>query len=118
MTSVLMSPDGKTIEAEAAHGTVTRHYRQHQQGKATSTNPIASIFAWTQGLTFRGKFDDTPDVVRFAETLEKVCIKTVEDGHMTKDLALLIGPEQAWMTTEQFFEQIRVNLEAAMASWN
>ncbi|MDI1296524.1 MAG: isocitrate/isopropylmalate family dehydrogenase, partial [bacterium] len=117
MTSVLLSPDGKTVEAEAAHGTVTRHYRQHQQGKATSTNPIASIFAWTQGLSFRGKFDDTPDVTKFAETLERVCIKTVEDGAMTKDLALLIGPEQAWMTTEQFFEQIRVNLEAEMAKW-
>ena len=118
MTSVLMSPDGRTIEAEAAHGTVTRHYRMHQQGKQTSTNPIASIFAWTQGLQFRGKFDGTPDVTRFAETLEKVCIQTVEAGHMTKDLAILIGPEQPWMTTEQFFEQIRVNLEAAMASWN
>ena len=117
MTSVLLSPDGKTVEAEAAHGTVTRHYRQHQQGKATSTNPIASIFAWTQGLSFRGQFDETPDVVKFAETLEKVCIKTVEDGAMTKDLALLIGPEQAWMTTEQFFEAIRVNLEKEMANW-
>jgi len=117
MTSVLMTPDGKTVEAEAAHGTVTRHYRQHQQGKATSTNPIASIFAWTQGLAYRGRFDDTPDVTRFAETLEKVCIKTVEDGAMTKDLALLIGPEQPWMTTEQFFEAIRANLEAAMADW-
>ncbi|MDF7773977.1 NADP-dependent isocitrate dehydrogenase [Sphingomonas sp. AOB5] len=117
MTSVLMSPDGKTIEAEAAHGTVTRHYRQHQQGKSTSTNPIASIFAWTQGLSFRGKFDNTPDVTKFAETLERVCIETVEAGHMTKDLALLIGPDQAWMTTEQFFEQIRVNLEAEMAKW-
>ncbi|MGK6355159.1 NADP-dependent isocitrate dehydrogenase [Sphingomonas sp. DT-207] len=117
MTSVLMSPDGKTIEAEAAHGTVTRHYRQHQQGKATSTNPIASIFAWTGGLKYRGKFDDTPEVTRFAETLEKVCIDTVESGKMTKDLALLIGPDQAWMTTEQFFEAIRVNLEEAMGSW-
>ena len=117
MTSVLMSPDGKTIEAEAAHGTVTRHYRMHEQGKATSTNPIASIFAWTQGLQFRGKFDDTPDVVRFAETLERVCIKTVEDGGMTKDLAILIGPEQPWMTTEQFFEQIRLNLEKEMTAW-
>ncbi len=117
MTSVLMSPDGKTIEAEAAHGTVTRHYRQHQQGKATSTNPIASIFAWTGGLKFRGKFDDTPDVVRFAETLERVCVETVESGKMTKDLALLIGPDQPWMTTEQFFEAIRENLEAEMASW-
>ncbi|MFL6748033.1 MAG: NADP-dependent isocitrate dehydrogenase [Sphingomicrobium sp.] len=116
MTSVLMSPDGKTIEAEAAHGTVTRHYRMHQQGKATSTNPIASIFAWTGGLKFRGQFDDTPDVVRFAETLERVCVETVESGKMTKDLAILVGPEQAWMTTEQFFEAIRDNLEAAMAS--
>ncbi len=117
MTSVLMTPDGKTVEAEAAHGTVTRHYRQHQQGKATSTNPIASIFAWTRGLMYRGKFDDSPQVVKFAETLEKVCIKTVEGGKMTKDLALLIGPEQAWMTTEQFFEAIVQNLEKEMASW-
>lgn len=117
MTSVLLSPDGKTVEAEAAHGTVTRHYRQHQQGKATSTNPIASIFAWTGGLKFRGKFDDTPDVVKFAETLEKVCVATVESGKMTKDLALLIGPEQPWMTTEQFFEAIRQNLETEMAGW-
>ncbi|HUD93726.1 NADP-dependent isocitrate dehydrogenase [Sphingobium sp.] len=117
MTSVLLSPDGKTVEAEAAHGTVTRHYRQHQQGKATSTNPIASIFAWTGGLKFRGKFDETPDVVKFAETLEKVCIQTVESGAMTKDLALLIGPDQAWMTTEQFFEAIRVNLETEMGKW-
>ncbi|BAK66215.1 isocitrate dehydrogenase (NADP+) [Sphingobium sp. SYK-6] len=117
MTSVLMTPDGKTVEAEAAHGTVTRHYRQHQQGKATSTNPIASIFAWTGGLKFRGKFDETPEVIRFAETLEKVCIKTVENGQMTKDLAILIGPNQAWMTTEQFFEAIRANLEAEMSNW-
>ena len=117
MTSVLMTPDGNTVEAEAAHGTVTRHYRMHEQGKATSTNPIASIFAWTRGLIYRGKFDDTPDVTRFAETLERVCIKTVEDGHMTKDLAILIGPDQAWMTTEQFFEAIRANLEKEMASW-
>ena len=115
MTSVLMTPDGKTIEAEAAHGTVTRHYRMHQQGKATSTNPIASIFAWTGGLKYRGQFDDTPDVVRFAETLERVCIETVEAGHMTKDLAILVGPEQHWMTTEQFFETVVHNLEAAMA---
>jgi isocitrate dehydrogenase len=115
MTSVLMSPDGKTIEAEAAHGTVTRHYRMHQEGKATSTNPIASIFAWTGGLKYRGKFDGTPDVVRFAETLERVCIETVEAGHMTKDLAILVGPQQPWMTTEQFFEAVRANLEAAMA---
>jgi len=117
MTSVLMAPDGKTVEAEAAHGTVTRHYRQHQQGKATSTNPIASIFAWTRGLAYRGKFDETPDVTRFAETLEKVCIETVEKGAMTKDLALLIGPDQAWMTTEQFFEAIRQNLETEMGNW-
>ncbi len=115
MTSVLMTPDGKTVEAEAAHGTVTRHYRMHQQGKATSTNPIASIFAWTGGLKYRGKFDDTPEVVRFAETLERVCIETVEGGQMTKDLAILVGPEQPWMTTEQFFEAIVKNLEAAMA---
>ncbi len=117
MTSVLMSPDGKTVESEAAHGTVTRHYRQHQQGKATSTNPIASIFAWTGGLKNRGKFDGTPDVTRFAETLERVCIETVENGQMTKDLAILIGPEQPWMTTEQFFEAIVNNLEIAMGSW-
>jgi len=117
MTSVLMTPDGKTVEAEAAHGTVTRHYRMHQQGKATSTNPIASIFAWTGGLKYRGKFDDTPEVVRFAETLERVCIETVESGQMTKDLAILVGPEQAWMTTEQFFEAIVHNLEAAMKEW-
>jgi len=117
MTSVLLSPDGKTVEAEAAHGTVTRHYRQHQQGKATSTNPIASIFAWTRGLMYRGRFDGTPDVVKFAETLERVCIQTVENGHMTKDLALLIGPGQDWQTTEQFFETIVQNLEKEMASW-
>ena len=117
MTSVLMTPDGKTVEAEAAHGTVTRHYRMHEQGKATSTNPIASIFAWTRGLIYRGRFDETPEVVRFAETLERVCIETVEQGSMTKDLAILIGPDQAWMTTEQFFEAIRVNLEKEMGSW-
>ncbi|MBA2919327.1 NADP-dependent isocitrate dehydrogenase [Sphingomonas sp. MAH-20] len=117
MTSVLLSPDGKTVEAEAAHGTVTRHYRMHQQGKATSTNPIASIFAWTGGLKYRGRFDNTPDVTRFAETLERVCIQTVESGAMTKDLAILIGPDQPWMTTEQFFEAIRANLETAMADW-
>ncbi|PLK24873.1 isocitrate dehydrogenase (NADP(+)) [Porphyrobacter sp. TH134] len=116
MTSVLLSPDGKTVEAEAAHGTVTRHYRQHQQGKSTSTNPIASIFAWTRGLMYRGKFDGTPEVVKFAETLERVCVETVEKGYMTKDLALLIGPGQAWQTTEQFFETIVQNLEKEMAS--
>ncbi|GHC92371.1 NADP-dependent isocitrate dehydrogenase [Novosphingobium pokkalii] len=117
MTSVLMTPDGKTVEAEAAHGTVTRHYRQHQQGKATSTNPIASIFAWTRGLMYRGKFDETPEVVRFAETLERVCIETVESGKMTKDLAILIGPDQPWMTTEKFFEAIVENLEKEMSAW-
>jgi isocitrate dehydrogenase len=117
MTSVLMTPDGKTVEAEAAHGTVTRHFRMHEQGKATSTNPIASIFAWTRGLIYRGRFDETPEVVRFAETLERVCIETVEQGAMTKDLAILIGPDQAWMTTEQFFEAIRVNLETEMGTW-
>jgi isocitrate dehydrogenase len=117
MTSVLMTPDGKCVESEAAHGTVTRHYRQHQQGKATSTNPIASIFAWTQGLSYRGKFDETPEVTRFAEALEEVCIETVRNGGMTKDLAILIGPNQPWMTTEQFFEEIRVNLETKMGSW-
>ncbi|MFC3214111.1 MULTISPECIES: NADP-dependent isocitrate dehydrogenase [Novosphingobium] len=117
MTSVLMAPDGKTVEAEAAHGTVTRHYRQHQQGKATSTNPIASIFAWTRGLIYRGKFDNTPDVVKFAETVERICVETVESGKMTKDLALLIGPDQSWMTTEQFFEEIVKNLETEMANW-
>jgi isocitrate dehydrogenase len=114
MTSVLMTPDGKTVEAEAAHGTVTRHFRQHEQGKATSTNPIASIFAWTRGLIYRGRFDNTPDVIKFAETLERVCVACVEKGMMTKDLALLIGPEQPWMTTEQFFEAIRVALEEEM----
>jgi isocitrate dehydrogenase len=116
MTSILLTPDGKTVEAEAAHGTVTRHYRQHQQGRATSTNPIASIFAWTGGLKHRGRLDGTPEVTRFAETLERVCIETVEAGHMTKDLAILIGPDQAWLTTEGFFEKIVENLEAAMAA--
>jgi isocitrate dehydrogenase len=106
MTSVLMTPDGETVEAEAAHGTVTRHYRQHQAGKPTSTNPIASIFAWTRGLEHRGKLDNTPAVVEFAETLEEVVIGTVEDGHMTKDLALLIGPEQDWQTSEEYLATI------------
>ena len=114
MTSVLMTPDGQTVEAEAAHGTVTRHYRLHQDGKETSTNPIASIFAWTRGLAYRGAFDDTPEVVRFAETLERVCIKTVESGAMTKDLALLIAPDQTWMTTNQFLDRLDANLQAAM----
>ena len=116
MTSVLMTPDGKTVEAEAAHGTVTRHYRQHQEGKATSTNPIASIFAWTRGLIYRGRVDNTPEVVKFGETLEKVCIKTVESGKMTKDLALLIGPDQSWMTTAHFFDCLLYTTAAADAS--
>jgi len=115
MTSVLMTPDGRTVEAEAAHGTVTRHYRQHQQGKPTSTNPIASIFAWTQGLSYRGKMDGTPEVTAFAETLEQVCVQTVEQGHMTKDLALLIGPDQPFQTTEEFLASIKDNLDKAMA---
>jgi isocitrate dehydrogenase len=114
MTSVLLSPDGNTVEAEAAHGTVTRHYREHQKGKETSTNPIASIFAWTRGLIYRGRFDGTPDVGHFAETLEQVCVQTVEDGHMTKDLAILIGPDQPWMTTTGFLDQLDVNLKKAM----
>ena len=116
MTSVLMAPDGKTVEAEAAHGTVTRHYRQHQQGKPTSTNPIASIYAWTQGLAYRGKFDNTPEVVKFAETLERVCVQTVEEGKMTKDLALLISPDQPFLTTQEFLTAIDENLQKAMAS--
>ena len=115
MTSVLLTPDGKTMEAEAAHGTVTRHYRQHQQGKATSTNPIASIFAWTRGLAHRGKLDGTPEVIRFAETLERVCVETVEDGKMTKDLALLIGPDAPFLTTDEFLKALSDNLAAAMA---
>ncbi len=115
MTSVLMTPDGDTVEAEAAHGTVTRHYREHQKGKETSTNPIASIFAWTRGLAYRGRFDDTPDVVKFAETIEQVCIETVESGFMTKDLALLIGPDQKWLTTSQFLDKLDENLQAKMA---
>jgi isocitrate dehydrogenase len=116
MTSVLMTPDGKTIEAEAAHGTVTRHYRQHQQGKPTSTNPIASIFAWTQGLAHRGKIDGTPEVTNFAETLERVCIETVESGKMTKDLALLISKDQPFLTTEEFLSAINENLQKAMSA--
>lgn len=116
MTSVLMTPDGKTVEAEAAHGTVTRHYRQHQEGKETSTNPIASIFAWTRALSYRGEFDGTPEVTAFAAKLEKVCIETVESGFMTKDLALLVGPEQGWMTTQQFLSKLDENLKSAMDS--
>ena len=115
MTSVLMTPDGQTVEAEAAHGTVTRHYRQHQQGKETSTNPIASIFAWTRGLTYRARFDDTPEVETFAKTLEEVCVKTVERGQMTKDLALLVGSDQPYLTTDQFLDALDQNLQAAMA---
>ena len=115
MTSVLMTPEGDCVEAEAAHGTVTRHFRQHQQGKETSTNPIASIFAWTRALHYRGEFDQTPDVVEFADTLEKICVDTVEQGYMTKDLALLIGPDQGWMTTQTFLAKLDENLQKAMA---
>jgi isocitrate dehydrogenase len=115
MTSVLMTPDGQTVEAEAAHGTVTRHYRQHQQGKPTSTNPIASIFAWTRGLAHRGKLDGTPEVTEFAETLERVCVETVESGKMTKDLALLVGAGTPYLTTEEFLAALEQNLSAAMA---
>ncbi|HEY5300640.1 MAG TPA: NADP-dependent isocitrate dehydrogenase [Acetobacteraceae bacterium] len=115
MSSVLMSPNGKTVESEAAHGTVTRHYRQHQKGEETSTNPIASIFAWTRGLAYRGRFDNTPEVTRFADTLERVCIETVESGSMTKDLAVLVGPKQKWLNTQAFLAKIDENLRAAMA---
>jgi isocitrate dehydrogenase len=115
MTSVLMTPDGRTVEAEAAHGTVTRHYRQHQQGKATSTNPIASIYAWTRGLAHRGKLDNTPEVTAFAETLEQVCVSTVEGGQMTKDLALLIAPDAPWLTTQDFLGALDENLKKAIA---
>ena len=116
MTSVLMTPDGKTVEAEAAHGTVTRHYRQHQQGKETSTNPIASIFAWTRGIAKRGELDGTPEVTKFAETLERVCIETVEEGKMTKDLALLISKDQPYLNTQDFLAAIDENLSKAMAA--
>jgi isocitrate dehydrogenase len=115
MTSVLMSADGKTVEAEAAHGTVTRHYRQHQQGKPTSTNPIASIFAWTRGLQARGRIDGTAEVSTFAETLERVCVETVEAGAMTKDLALLVGGDQKFQTTQEFLASIDENLRRATA---
>ena len=115
MTSVLMSPDGKVVEAEAAHGTVTRHYRMHQQGKPTSTNPIASIFAWTQGLLHRATLDNTPELAKFATTLERVCIETVESGKMTKDLAILISPDAPWQTTQEFLASIDENLQKAMA---
>ena len=115
MTSVLMTPDGKVVEAEAAHGTVTRHYRQHQKGEETSTNSIASIFAWTRGLAHRAKLDDNKDLMKFSLTLEKVCVATVENGYMTKDLALLIGPDQPWLSTTGFLDKIDENLRMAMA---
>jgi isocitrate dehydrogenase len=115
MTSVLMTPDGRTVEAEAAHGTVTRHFRQHQAGKPTSTNPIASIFAWTRGLAHRGKLDSNQELIGFADALEKVCVATVEGGQMTKDLALLVGPEQGWLTTEEFLSALDVNLQKSLA---
>jgi isocitrate dehydrogenase len=115
MTSVLMTPDGKTVEAEAAHGTVTRHYREHQKGKETSTNSIASIFAWTRGLQHRAKLDNNADLAKFASTLEKVCVDTVEAGFMTKDLALLVGDNQKWLSTTGFLDKIDENLKKAMA---
>lgn len=115
MTSVLMTPDGQTVEAEAAHGTVTRHFREHEKGNPTSTNPIASIFAWTRGLAHRGRMDGTPEVTQFAEALERVCIETVESGKMTKDLALLIGPDQPYQTTQEFLSSIDANLKKAMS---
>ena len=116
MTSVLMTPDGRTVEAEAAHGTVTRHYRQHQQGKPTSTNPVASIFAWTRGLDHRGKLDGTPEVTGFARTLEEVCVQTIEGGQMTKDLALLVGRDTPFLTTQEFLAALDDNLRKAMGS--
>ncbi|MBB2205771.1 NADP-dependent isocitrate dehydrogenase [Gluconacetobacter takamatsuzukensis] len=116
MTSVLLNPTGDVVESEAAHGTVTRHYREHQKGRPTSTNPIASIFAWTRGLAYRGRFDDTPDVTHFAETLERVCVETVEAGQMTKDLALLIGPDAKWLTTQEFLAVLDTNLRKAIAA--
>ncbi len=115
MTSVLLTPDGKTVEAEAAHGTVTRHFRENQKGRPTSTNPIASIFAWTRALWHRAKFDHTPELATFAETLEKVCVQTVESGYMTKDLALLVGHDQKWLTTGEFLDKLDANLKAVMA---
>ena len=115
MTSVLMTPDGKTIEAEAAHGTVTRHYRMHQKGEATSTNPIASIFAWTRGLSYRGKMDENKPLIDFASTLEKVCVDTVESGHMTKDLAMLVSDNQKWLNTQEFLAKIDENLQATIS---
>jgi isocitrate dehydrogenase len=116
MTSVLMTPDGKVVEAEAAHGTVTRHYRQHQKGEQTSTNSVASIFAWARGLAHRAKLDNTPELARFASTLEKVTVDTVESGSMTKDLALLVGPDQKWLSTTGFLDKIDENLKRAMAA--
>ena len=116
MSSVLMTPDGTVVEAEAAHGTVTRHYRQHQQGQETSTNPIASIFAWSRGLAHRARLDDNADLARFAQTLERVCVETVESGAMTRDLALLIGPEQPWLNTNQFLDTLDEGLRRAMAA--
>ncbi len=116
MTSVLLTPDGKTVEAEAAHGTVTRHYREHQKGKETSTNSIASIFAWTRGLAHRAKLDNNTQLAKFADTLEKVCVATVEDGYMTKDLALLVGADQRWLSTTGFLDKVSDNLGKAMAA--
>jgi isocitrate dehydrogenase len=115
MTSVLTSPDGKIVEAEAAHGTVTRHYREHQAGRPTSTNPIASIYAWTRGLAHRGKLDGNQALIDFANTLEQVVVETVESGQMTKDLALLVGPDQAWLTTEDFLAALDQNLQNKLA---
>ena len=115
MTSVLMTPDGNTIESEAAHGTVTRHYRAYERGEATSTNPIASIFAWTRGLWYRGKFDKNTELQSFSEKLEKVCINTIESGAMTKDLALLVGNNQGWMETIEFLEELEKNLKAEIS---
>ena len=116
MTSVLMTPDGKTVEAEAAHGTVTRHFREHQKGRETSTNSIASIFAWTRGLAHRAKLDGNDELAKFAATLEKVCVDTVEAGHMTKDLALLVGPDQKWLSTTGFLDKVDQNLKTAMGA--
>ena len=113
-TSVLMSPDGKSVESEAAHGTVTRHYRMHQQGKPTSTNPIASIYAWTRGLQYRARMDNTPDLLKFATTLEKVCVDVVESGKMTKDLAILIRPDHPFLTTDEFMDAIDAELRRRM----
>jgi isocitrate dehydrogenase len=115
MTSVLMTPDGRTVEAEAAHGTVTRHYREHQKGNKTSTNPVASIFAWTRGLEHRGKLDNNPKLIEFANTLEKVCVEAIEAGEMTKDLSILISKDQPWLTTEGFLEALDVRLQKKMA---